>query len=48
MGILVWVPGLGFPSVDGCHCEVIADYVATGKVLGPYSETIRDLMLSGF
>ena len=48
MGVLVWVPGLGFPPVNGCHCRVIADYVASGKTLGPYSKTIRDLMLAGF
>jgi hypothetical protein len=48
MGIQVWVPGLGYPPVNGDHCSVIAGYVATGKDLGPYSEIIRDLMLSGF
>jgi len=48
MGVSIWVPGLGFPSVDGDHCSVIADWVATGKTLGPYGEIVRDLMLSGF
>jgi hypothetical protein len=48
MGVSIWCPGLGFPTVDGDHCRVIADWVATGKTLGPYGEIVRDLMLSGF